>query len=153
MTATTHWRLAEVCPAALTVTTPLQVQLHWDESSSAPTPPIVTRAEPGDHGERTGWHGCGVRVPIALSVAAATWGLDNDIHIPKGVTFAAATSVTTPAWLPVDTLAPDAANVAGVVPNEHCSVAPVHTAFGIAILSLDATLADPTAGNRKYSPS
>jgi len=38
--------------------------------------------------------------------------------------------VTTPAGLPADTWMPEAANVAGVVPNEHCSVAPVQTMFG-----------------------
>jgi hypothetical protein len=49
--------------------------------------------------------------------------LDSDMHIPNGGTFAVAASVTTPAGLP-------ALNVAGEVPNEHCSTAPVHTRFG-----------------------
>jgi hypothetical protein len=127
-----HWRLTDVCPAALTVTTPPQVQLHCDESSRALTSPIVTWAEPGDHGESTGWHGCGVRVPEAALVAEATCGLDSDMHIPNGGTFSAATSVTTPAGLPAEVCAPDAANVAGVVPKEHCKVAPVQTRFGMA---------------------
>lgn len=87
----------------LTVTTPPQVQLHCDESSKAAISPTVTRAEPGDHGDSTGRHGCGVRTPPAADVADATCGLDSDMHNPNGGTFAAATSVTTPAGLPVET--------------------------------------------------
>jgi hypothetical protein len=79
------------------------VQLLWDESSSALTSPMVTCAEPGDHGDSTGWHGWGVSVPEFAVVAEATCGLDSDMHIPNGGTFAAATSVTTPAGLPAET--------------------------------------------------
>src|SRR5262245_37262848 len=53
------------------------------------------------------------------------------MHIPNGGTFAAATSVTTPAAPPAEVSAPEAEKVAGVVPNEHCSVAPVQTRFGM----------------------
>ncbi len=52
-----YTREVAVCPASLTVTTPPQVQLHCDESSRALTSPTVTCAEPGDHGDSTGWHG------------------------------------------------------------------------------------------------
>ncbi|MGD0554078.1 MAG: hypothetical protein ABSA93_03765 [Streptosporangiaceae bacterium] len=52
------------------------------------------------------------------------------MHIPNGGTFAVAASVTTPAGLPADVWVPAALNVAGEVPNEHCSTAPVHTRFG-----------------------
>jgi hypothetical protein len=76
-------------------------------------------------------------------VALATWGLDSDMHMPKGGTFSAATSVTTPAGLPADTLVPEEAKVAGVVPNEHCSVAPVQTTFGMAVLPLGVTITAP----------
>jgi hypothetical protein len=109
--------------------TPPQVQVHWDESSSAATSPIVTSAEPGGHGDSTGWHGCGVRFPSAALVADATCGLDRDMHKPNGGTFSAAVSVTTPALPPTAVWVPGAANVAGVVPNEHRGVAPVQTMF------------------------
>lgn len=91
----------------------------------------MTRAEPGVHGDRTGWQGCGVRVPDAAAVAADTCGLASDMHIPKGGTFAVAKSVTTAAGPPADVRVPVAANVAGVVPNEHCRVAPVQTRFAM----------------------
>jgi hypothetical protein len=106
---------------------PPQVQVHWDESSSAATSVIVTLAEPGVQGASTGKQGWGVSTPNAAVVAEATCGLDNDMHRPNGGTFAAATSVTTPAGVVADVWVPEAANVAGVVPNEHCSVAPVQT--------------------------
>lgn len=115
----------------MTVTTPPQLQLHWQASSSAGTPPIVTPDEPGVHGVSTGTHGCGVSTPDAALVAAATCGFASDVHSPKGGTFAGATSSTTPAAAVAETLAPDAAKVDGVVPNEHCSVAPEQTWLGI----------------------
>jgi hypothetical protein len=119
-----HWSLAAVWPAALAVTTPPQVQVHWHESSRALTPLIVTSAEPGDHGaSSTGTHGGGLPEEAA--------GLDGDVQIPNGGTFAVVTSVTTPTGLPVDVWTPEAAKVAGIAPNEHCSVAPVHTRFGM----------------------
>ncbi len=106
------------------MTTPPHEHEHCDESSSADTPPIVTCGDPGVQGVRTGTHGCGLS-------AAATAGLATDVHRPNGGTFAGATSVTTPAGAVADTRAPDAANVDGIVPNEHCSAAPVHTWLGI----------------------
>jgi hypothetical protein len=56
--------------------------------------------------------------------------LDIDVHIPNAGTFSAPTSLTAPAPAPLAlTSVLDALNVAGVVPNEHCSAAPVHTRF------------------------
>jgi hypothetical protein len=126
--ARAHWSLTAVWPAALTVTTPPQVQVQVHESSSALTPLIVTRAEPGCHGATsTGTHGWG-------AFAAATCGLDGDVHNPNGGTLASVMSVTTPAGPPAEVWMPEAEKVAGVVPNEHCSVAPVHTKSGMAYL-------------------
>jgi hypothetical protein len=88
---------------------------------------MVTRAAPGTHGASTGWHGCGVRTPPTALVAAATCGLDRDMHSPNDGRLSVVKSVTTPAGAPADTRAADAVNVAGVVPNEHCTVAPVLT--------------------------
>jgi hypothetical protein len=87
------------------------LHVHVHESSSALTPLIVTRAEPGDHGASTGTHGGGV-----LDAAA---GLDGDVQIPNGSTFAGVTSVTTPAGVPTEVWMPEAEKVAGIVPNEH----------------------------------
>jgi hypothetical protein len=122
--------VTEVCPADATVTTPAQLQLHWEESSSAATPPIVTSADPGVQGLSTGMHGCGVRAPIAALVAAAARGVASDVYIPNGGTLLGATSLTTPATAVADTSTPVAAKVDGVVPNEHCSDAPVQTWLG-----------------------
>src|SRR5215472_15922116 len=100
--------------------TPAQVHSHCDESSSAATCSIVTLVAPGVHGESTGTHGMGLKTPDA-DVAEATWGLDSDMHIPNDGTFEGATSVTTPAGLIADVRVPEAVNVAGEVPNEHCN--------------------------------
>jgi hypothetical protein len=91
----THWSLAAVWPAALTVTTPPQVHVQVHESSRALTSLIVTRAEPGDHGaSSTGTHGGGLPEEAP--------GLDGDMQIPNGGTLAVVTSVTTPTGLPAD---------------------------------------------------
>jgi hypothetical protein len=114
------------------VITPPQLHVHCDASSSAAAPPIVTVAEPGVQAPSTGWHGCGVSVPLAALVADATCGLDSDVHIPNGGTFSVPVSSTTPAAAVAVTSVLDAENVDGVVPNEHCSVAPVLTWLGIS---------------------
>jgi hypothetical protein len=53
--------------------------------------------------------------------------LAGDWQSPNGGTFAGPMSVTTPAGVIALTTAPEAAKVDGVVPREHCSVAPVAT--------------------------
>jgi hypothetical protein len=116
----------ELCPAEATVTTPPQVHWHCDESSSAGVPPIVTCVAPGVHGVRTGTQGWGV------PDAEATAGFAVDVQSPKGGTLLEETSVTTPAASVAETSAPDAENVEGTVPNEHCRLAPVQTWVGIA---------------------
>lgn len=108
-------------PGETTVTTPPHVHSHCDESSSAATSPMVTRAAPGVHGVSTGTHGCGV------PEAAATAGFAPDVQRPKDGTLAAETSVTTPAAPVAETSAPDAEKVHGVDPSEHSSFAPVQT--------------------------
>jgi hypothetical protein len=55
-----------------------------DVLSSAGWPPTSTVGAPGVHGAvTTGMHGCGVKTPIAADVAAATWGFEGVMHIPK----------------------------------------------------------------------
>ena len=68
--------------------TPPQLQIHLDVWFSAGFPPIRTVGEPGAQGaEMTGIQGIGVKTPSAAAVAAATWGLASDIHMPKGMIF------------------------------------------------------------------
>ena len=102
-------------------------QLHWqrEESSSAATPRISTPEAPGVHGVSTGTHGCGA--PFAL----ATAGFAVEVQSPSGGTFDGDTSVTTPAGAVADTAVPDAENVAGTLPSEQLTEAPVQTWVGI----------------------
>lgn len=60
------------------------MHMHLLELFNAGINPICTFAEPGVHGAAiAGMHGCGVRTPAAAAVAAATCGLDGELHIPK----------------------------------------------------------------------
>lgn len=55
---------------------------------SAGMPPINTVGAPGAQGEAVaGMQGCGVKVPAAAAVAAATTGLAGLWHRPKGAMF------------------------------------------------------------------
>jgi hypothetical protein len=126
--------LTEVCPAEPTVIAPAHAHEHWDESSSAGVEPIVTAAEPGVHGLKTGTQDCGVSVPIAAAVALATWGFASDEHMPNPGTLLGEMSLTTPEALVAVTSVPVALKVAGVVPKEHWSDAPVTTWVGMAQL-------------------
>jgi hypothetical protein len=93
---------------------------------------ISTVGEPGIHGAVvTGMHGCGVSVPSAAAVAAATWGLLGVVHMPNGgmdaiglLSWIVAASAP-PAW----TGAPCgiAVSVLGARPNEHVRAAPAVT--------------------------
>jgi hypothetical protein len=112
---------------------PFQAQVHWDESSRALTPLIVTCADPGDHGDRsTGRQGGGVE--------EAAPGLVGDWQIPNVGTFATVISVTTPTGLPAEVWVPEAAKIADSAPKEHCSVAPVHTRFAIGLFRLQTII-------------
>ena len=127
-----HPGLARDCPGDCTVIAPPHEHEHWEPSSSAATPAIVTFADPGVHGLSTGWHGCGVRVPWAAVVAAATAGFDCDRHWPNGATLAPELSLTTPAAAVALTAVAEAVNVDGAVPIEHFNVAPVQTRCAIS---------------------
>ena len=52
-----HSSVALVWLGAVTEIMPAQEQEHCEESSRAATPPMVTVAEPGVHGDRTGMQG------------------------------------------------------------------------------------------------
>ena len=75
---------AFVCPALVNEIVPPHVHWHVSEFSRAAYWPIFTFDEPGDHGlVVTGVQGCGVSTPMAAEVAAATCGLDSDMHMPN----------------------------------------------------------------------
>jgi hypothetical protein len=59
--------------------------MHFEELLRAGLPAIITVGTPGVHGPGVlGMQGIGVKTPKAAAVAAATWGLDIDMHIPNG---------------------------------------------------------------------
>ena len=69
------------------ITTP---QVHWQVLVlfRAAIPPMFTVGEPGAQGVGvTGTHGIGVRTPSAAAVAAATVGLEGELHMPNGAMF------------------------------------------------------------------
>jgi len=85
-------RLYGICtvisPGEVKVMTPPQIQFNSETLSKAGKLPSRSVAAPGVHGEGVaGMQGMGVRTPSAADVAAATVGLDGDMHIPNGMIF------------------------------------------------------------------
>src|SRR6478609_8259900 len=107
--------------------------MHIDESVNAGMLPHSTVGEPGTHGAAVaGMHGIGVSTPSAAAVAAATVGLASDMHIPNG------RMLTNGLLSMIVAMGTPEANVrlvgsttseAGVIPNVHCSMAPLATAI------------------------
>jgi hypothetical protein len=58
--------------------------MHLELSLSAGRLSMSTVGQPGIHGIVTGTQGMGVSTPRAAVVAAATVGLDTELHMPKG---------------------------------------------------------------------
>ena len=115
---------------------PPQVQLHFDELSSAGWLPISTVGDPGTHGAGvTGTHGIGVSTPEAAAVADATVGFAKLLHMPNGgmltidmwSMIVAAVSELDDVRLVGRTLSAD-----GVAPKEHVMRALVVTCSAIA---------------------
>lgn len=76
------------CPGLVTEIKPPQEQLHFESLVMQGWLPIVTIGFPGVQGAAvTGIHGTGVNTPNAAAVAAATIGLDTELHIPNGSIF------------------------------------------------------------------
>ena len=72
--------------------------------------------------------GMGVSTPSAAAVAAATIGLDGELHMPKGrtLTMGLLSMMLPPGGPPVMTLlAGKTISVPGATPKLHCSVAPM----------------------------
>lgn len=65
--------------------TPPQEHINLELLLRAGMLPIRTVGDPGAHGAAvTGTHGMGVRTPNAAAVAAATVGLEGELHMPNG---------------------------------------------------------------------
>ena len=65
---------------------PPQAQTSLDVLFRAGWLPTRTVGEPGIQGLVVlGTQGWGVKTPIAAAVAAATWGLAMELHMPKGM--------------------------------------------------------------------
>jgi hypothetical protein len=125
-------------PGEVIEITPPQLHMHLEEACRAGLLPIITVAEPGLHGALvTGTQGCGVSTPCAAAVADATCGLASELHMPKGAIFiigALSMMVAAATLLPFTIVPGNTTREAGVVPNEHCIVAPFTTNCGMTIL-------------------
>ena len=88
---------------------------------------IMTVGEPGAQGAGvTGTQGMGVSTPRAAVVALATVGLDNEVHIPKGMIFFIGTlsmMVAAGRLLTLTIFSGVTTSVEGATPNEHCKFA------------------------------
>lgn len=110
--------------------TPPKAQLHIDPATRAGMPPIVVIGAIGVHGAgTTGTQGIGVSTPSAAAVAAATVGLDRDMHMPNGtmldigaMSLIVATGRPSTRGLGATTI-----NVLGDMPKVHVVAAPVTT--------------------------
>ena len=92
----------------------------------------------GVHGAgTTGTQGMGVNTPNAAAVALATAGLAIDWHIPNGrILTKGLLSIIFAPGVPSSTrFTGNTFSVEGATPNEHCSSAPAHTAWGISFSS------------------
>ena len=85
-----------------------------------------------------GTQGIGVKTPNAAAVAAATWGLDGEEHIPNvGMLLIGAKSITVAAGVVHVVVGAEVAmSEAGAAPNVHCIIAPVTTSCAITMTLL-----------------
>src|SRR5271170_3483439 len=80
--------LTVTSPASEKVMTPPQIHISWETLSRVGMFASNTVGAPVTHGAGVfGIQGIGVSTPRAAAVAAATVGLEGDIHIPKGMIF------------------------------------------------------------------
>ncbi len=109
---------------------PPQLHINLQLLFTAGMLPISTVGEPGTHGAAvTGMQGMGVRTPSAAAVAAATIGLDTELHMPKGATFTMGLlSMMFAAGVPVMVrFTGSTDSTPGAKPKLHCKAAPVDT--------------------------
>jgi hypothetical protein len=131
---TTNW------PGWVTETTPPQLHIHLDVLFKAGVFLIRTFGDPGTQGLLViGMQGAGVGVPSAAAVAAATAGFDWVMHMPKGMILAMGmlSFIVAAGCLEAMTIfVGKTTNELGVMPNEHCSIAPMVTSCAILNLLL-----------------
>ena len=115
--------------------TPAHVHISFDTFVRAGKFPIKKVGDPGTQGAGvTGIQGIGVNTPRAADVAAATWGFARDEHTPKGRMFTIgllSMIVATGVFAIIGCWGMTTREL-GAAPKLHCSVSPMHTAFGIA---------------------
>lgn len=111
--------------------TPPQLHMHFDTLSSAGILAIRTVGAPTTHGDDVaGTHGIGVSTPKAAAVAAATVGLDGELHIPNGKMFTKGLwSMMFAAGGPsaMTLFVGSTTSDEGATPKVHCSIAPIET--------------------------
>jgi len=110
--------------------TPPHAHISFDDSFSVGMLPTSMVGDPGAHGAVvTGTHGIGVIAPSAAAVAAASTGVDVELHMPKGGMFTIGTlSMIVAAGVPVSTaLTGRTTSVLGAAPKLHCITAPMQT--------------------------
>lgn len=111
------------------------MQLKLELLSSAGVPATKTAGAPGDQGAAVaGMQGCGVKLPRAAAVAAATSGLARLWHRPKGAMFSIGTwSLMLPTGTPAQVKGRGVAlKLAGELPIEQLIWAPVQQDKAIA---------------------
>jgi predicted TPR repeat methyltransferase len=133
-----------VVPGLVTLMTPPQLHMHLDVLFSAGWPPSSTVAEPGAQGAAVkGTQGIGVSTPSAAAVAAATVGLDGELHMPNGGILAIGLlSMMVAAGGPsASTLdCGITTSVDGATPNVHWSMAPIATWLAMVFPASSASL-------------
>ena len=119
----------------ITVICPPQLHISLHVSVKAGILPTFTVGEPGVHGDGvTGTQGWGVKTPIAADVAAATVGLDKELHTPKGMmlTIGLLSIIVPTGLLPAITLFCGVmVRALGAAPKVHVSCVPTVTNIAI----------------------
>ncbi len=114
------------------------MQLSLQELSSAGILAIMVLEAPGAHGATvTGMHGIGVNTPKAAAVAAATIGLERELHMANGKIFTMgllSIMLASGILLVITRFNGSTINELGAVPNVHDIIAPIHTCCGIVKL-------------------
>ena len=116
-----------MAPGIPMLMTPPNAQLHMAPATSAGCLANRVSGAIGVHGAgTTGTQGIGVRTPSAAAVAAATVGLDNDMHMPNGAMFTMGAMSMIVATGRPSTRARGITtfNVLGAMPNEQLIIAP-----------------------------
>lgn len=131
-----------VVPGFVICITPPQPHMSLLVLFSAGCPAISTVGLPGAHGAVVkGMHGIGVRAPSAAAVAEATVGLPRHEHIPNGsILIMGLLSMIFASGVDVSVLFCGSTTMDdGAIPNEHASIAPIHTANAIVPFSFRDT--------------